>query len=228
MHGLEGRTNSVKNQMLESQNTIIQLQSELLKCKNEQLNSLENSVKSSVKSSVGESVKAELEMYSAVLTNNSSESQKIISCETIKKVVQTVVQEEDRSKNLMIFGLPEQENEQLESVVNEVFQEIGEKPRVEACRFGKPKSSNVARPVKVTAACATIINQILAKSRSLRKLEKYKTVFVSPDRSLEQRLTQRQLVTDMKKLNSEHPDKVHFIRDSRIITVDKTKTGVKS
>jgi hypothetical protein len=49
-------SNSMKHQMLESQKTIIELQSELLDCKNEQLKSLQNSVKSSV----GESVKPNL------------------------------------------------------------------------------------------------------------------------------------------------------------------------
>ena len=46
--------NSVKHQMLESQKIIIELQSELLDCKNEQLKSLQNLVKFSI----GESVKA--------------------------------------------------------------------------------------------------------------------------------------------------------------------------
>ena len=48
-------SNSVKHQMFERQETIIKLQSQLLACKNEQLESLQTSVKSPV----GESVKAE-------------------------------------------------------------------------------------------------------------------------------------------------------------------------
>jgi hypothetical protein len=136
--------------------------------------------------------------------------------------VQTVVQEEDRSKNLMIFSLPEQESEELISLVNDVFQTIGEKPRNEACRVGKKAAGRKVRPVIVTAASSTIVNQILARSKSLRKSKKFSTVFVSPDRSLEQRQEERELVANMKKLFTEQPDKVHFIRDSTIVSVDKT------
>ena len=121
-------SNSVKHQMFETQETIIKLQSELLACKNEQLESLQTSVKSSV----GESVKAEFQSYSSVLQANCPESQKPVSSEMIKKAVKTVVQEEDRNKNLMIFGLSEQDNEELSTVVSEVFSAIGEKPRIEA------------------------------------------------------------------------------------------------
>ena len=190
----------------------------LLVCKNEQLESLQTSVKSSV----GESVKAEFQSYSSVLQANCPESQKPVSSEMIKKAVKTVVQEEDRNKSLMIFGLSEQDNEELSTVVSEVFSAIGEKPRIEASRVGKLKPGKAVRPVKVTAASATIVNQILAKSRNLRATEKFKTVFISPDRSPEQRAKQRELVRDMKRLVTEQPDKLHFIRNGAIKSTDKT------
>ena len=217
---LKAASNSVKNQMLESQQTIIKLQSELLVSKNEQLETLQKSVKSSV----GESVKTELKSYRAALTSNCPEPQiqKSANSEMIKEVVKSVVQEEDRSKNLMIFGLPEQENEELSNAVSEVLLAIGEKPRVEACRVGKENSAKTMRPVKVTAASSTIVNQILAKSRNLRLSEKFKTVFVSPDRSVEQRAKQRELVLDMKKLAADQPNKKYFIRNGVIISSDKT------
>ena len=62
-------SNSVKHQVIERQETIIKLQSDLLACKNEQLESLQTSVKSSV----GESVKAEFLSYSSALQANSAE-----------------------------------------------------------------------------------------------------------------------------------------------------------
>ena len=105
----------------------------------------------------------------------------------IEKAVKTVVQEVDLNKNLMIFGLSEQDNEELSIVVGEVFLSIGEKSRIEARRFGKRKPGKAVRPVKVTAASSTIGNQIVVKSRNLRATEMYRTVFISPDRSPEQR-----------------------------------------
>ena len=73
----------------------------------------------------------------------------LFSPETLKKVVQAVVEEEDRSKNRMLFGLKEELNETLSNKVGEVFVSVSEKPSFLALRVGK-KSASKARPVKVT------------------------------------------------------------------------------
>ena len=65
------------------------------------------------------------------------------------------------------------------------------------------------------------MKQIIAQARSLRVSENYKTVFVSPDLCLEDRLKQRQLVQEMKRLNLEQPELRYIIRDGRVISVGK-------
>ena len=66
----------------------------------------------------------------------------------------TVVEEEDRSRSLIIFGLPEVENEEeepLHDAVVGVFEQLGEKPRLDARRLRtKRDSNNRPRPVKET------------------------------------------------------------------------------
>ena len=208
---------SVKQQMFESQQTIIKLQSELIDCKNEQL----ESVKAAVTSSVGESVKAELKSYSSALQDNLVQSKQPVNTEELKKAVKTVVQEEDRTRNVMIFNLPEQENEDISSVVTGLFEALGEKPRTEASRLGRKKSDKSVRPVKATFTNSTVVSQILSKARNLRKVSGFESVFVCPDRSPEQRAQQKQLVTDLKRLAREQADKKHFIRNGEIISVDK-------
>ena len=69
---------------------------------------------------------------------------------TLKEVVKSVVQEEDRSRNVMVFGLPERKDEKLEERVQEVFQEIGLKPTLQASRVGKINQGKSKRPVKVS------------------------------------------------------------------------------
>ena len=214
----ETTTGGVKSQMIESQQTIIKLQSELLACKDEQLDSL----KVTVKSSVEESVKSEFRSYSAVLQDSSSNCEKSISTDELKRVVQNVVQEEDRSKNLMIFGLPEKLDEELNATVSEVFQAVGEKPRVESCRVGRKTSDKTVRPVKVTVASSTVVDQILSKVRRLKRVDKFKSVFVSADRSPEQRIQQRELIKELKRLSAEESDKRHFIKDGKVFSVAKT------
>ena len=144
-----------------------------------------------------------------------------MTTEELKKAVKTVVQEEDRSRNVTIFNLPDQENEDINSVVAIVFEAIGEKPRVEACRLGKRKSNKSMRTVKVTVANSTVVSQILSKARNLRKVSNLKSVFVFPDRSTEQRAKQKLLVTDLKILAKEQTYMKHFIRNGEILSVEK-------
>ena len=64
-------------------------------------------------------------LYSAAVQNAQT-----FAPDTPKAVVRNVVEEEGRS--LMVFGLPEEANENLCDKVAAVLQEIGEKPRIEA------------------------------------------------------------------------------------------------
>ena len=209
--------NCVKAQMFQSEQKIVKLQSDLIECRNEQLESF----KTAVVSTVGESVEAEIKSYSSVLQRNLPQPEPSVTAEELKKAVQTVVQEEDRGRNVMIFNLPEQEGEEINTVVAGVFEAIGEKPRVEACRIGKRKSTNSRRPVKVNFSNSTVVTQILSKTKNLRKVNDLKSVFVCPDRSAEQRAKQKLLVTDLKRLAREQTDKKHFIRNGVIVSVDK-------
>ena len=169
----ESTTKCMKNEFHESQQKIVKLQTELLASKDEQLNSL----KSAVKSSVEDSVKSELKSYSSVV-QSSCPQESIINPVELKKVVQTVVDQEDRSKNLMLFGLPEERGEQLDVAVGELFSAIEEKPRFEACRIGNKVSDTISRPVKVSVSSTMVVTQILYKARRLKLNEKYKSVFI--------------------------------------------------
>ena len=77
------------------------------------------------------------------------------------------------------------------------------------------------RPVKVTLSSSTIVQQILVKSRKLRLSAKYNTVFLSPDRTAEQRAQQRELVQELKKKTDAEPLKRHFIKGGQIVSVEK-------
>ena len=80
--------------------------------------------------------------------------------EPIKSVAKQIVVEEELSRNVIVFGLCEVESEDICAKVTEVFESLGEKPRVEASRLGK-KSGSATRPVKVTLSSSTIVQQIL-------------------------------------------------------------------
>ena len=210
-------SSNMKTQLIESQRSIIDLQSKLLICKDEKLESLDGAVKSSIK----DTIETEMETYCSIVQKNRSTGNIVISAEDVKTAVQSVVQAEDRSKNLMIFGLQEETDENVNDAVGEVFHVLGEKPRVEACRLGSNKSDKSMRPIKVTASSAAVVNQILSKARKLRQIEKYKAVFVCPDRSPEERANQRELVKSLKIKLVEEPDKKHSIKNGQIISIAK-------
>ena len=111
--------------MFESQQKIIELQAELLASKNEQLDSL----KASVTSSVQKTVEAEFKTYSSAVVQGQDQKQVLVP-ENLKTVVKEVVEQEDRSRNIMVFGLPEEADEQLNDKVSAVFGVIGENHRL--------------------------------------------------------------------------------------------------
>ena len=218
---LKNGAGALKTELISSQQKVIQLQSELLASKTEQLQTLQTTVKTSVQ----DTVKAEFVSYSAAVQKTQTQ---VLTPEHLKTVVKNVVEEEDRSRSLIVFGLPEEADEQLCEKLGEVFQQIGEKPRVEASRLGKKSSGNLGkvRPVKVTLSSSTTVNQILVKARNLRLADNFKTVFISPDRSPEQRVKHRKLVLELKTKSKEEPTKRHFIRGGTICSV--IKLAVKS
>lgn len=117
----------------------------------------------------------------------------ILTPDSLKKVIMNAI-EEDRSKNLMVFGLDEEDGEQIEDKVAGLFAELGEKPRVAVSIIGhkKPGATTVCRPVKVTGlASSTAAHQILSKARNLKQIERRKSVYVCPDRSPEERAVRK-------------------------------------
>ena len=222
IRGMLSTASELKDEVIESQRSVVKLQEQLLESKDEQLQALQTAVTSSVH----ESVKAEFKSYSSAVEKGTVQSQSVtpLTSATLKWVVKEVVEEEDRSRNIMVFGLVEETDELLGAKVSDVFQTVGEKPRpVEVCRVGtkdadKPKR---ARPVKVTLSSSVTVSHILSKSRNLRYSEKYKTVFLSADRSFDQRSKHRLLVSELKKKADDEPERKHFIRNDKVCSVDK-------
>ena len=65
-----------------------------------------------------------------------------------------------------------------------------------------------------------VARQVLAKAPKLREAAKFEKVFVSPDRTPEQRVIQRDLVMELKRRRADQKDKTHYIRGGRVETID--------
>ena len=127
--------------------------------------------------------------------------------------------EEGREANVVVFGLVEETGEKVEEKLTELFGELGEKPKFTAKRIGETKQDK-NRPVKVTFRSSNISRQVLTKVSKLRGSTKFCQVFVSPDRTPDQRSKQRELVSELKKRRVEDSGKNHFIRGDRVVTTD--------
>ena len=209
---------NLQSQLIETQQTLISVQKELSDCKSEKLESM----KKVVETSVADSVKEEFKSYSSVVGNSQPATAPVISpAEALKTVVKTVVAEEDRSRNLLVFGLPDDEEEQLEERISEVLETVGQKPKIEVEGLGKKKTSTSTRPVKVRLSSSLIVHQILDNARKLRLSAKFKTVFLSPDRSIEERKVRKELITDMKAKALAEPDKKFYIKEGQIYSFNR-------
>ena len=74
-------------------------------------------------------------------------------------VVKDVVAEEDRNRNVMIFGLSEDPNEQLNIKCSEILLELGE--------------NLTARSVKITVKSSSVVQQILITASNLRNSDHF-------------------------------------------------------
>ncbi len=206
----------LKTATIQAQDNVISIQKELLACKDKQLDVL---VQDTVSDAVKSSVEQEIKSYSQVVT--SSQTGYVPSVKAVKQAVEEVVQAEDRSKNLIMFGLPEEPNEETCAAVSEVLEILGEKPRQESVRIGVKAESNKGRPrpVKISLSSSAHVIHILRAAKNLKNSEHYKEVFICPDRTVEEQKARRDLVAKLKQKVKEEPDKRHFIRDGKILTV---------
>lgn len=216
---LKAKLSSVKRQLIENQQWVISLQEQIIDNKDKQLDAVQTVVKSSVESNLKEQFKS----YSEAAAENVMvcQADSLADPATLKKMVKSVVLEEDRSRNVIIFGLPEQKGENVEERVQEVFQEIGLKPTLQATRVGKIRKDTTKRPVQVSLSSHSVVHQVLCQVKKLRHSATFSKVYVRPDRSEEERAQDRLLVNELAKKREMEPDKLHFIRSGTIHSRDK-------
>ena len=146
--------------VMDSDARVIALQSELLASKDAQLKAVTSTVETAVKDSLETS-------FSQVTAANSqnAQSQSVVSPAVIQRAVRDIAEREERSKNLLVFGLEETADEDMRAKVCEVFDTLGDKPLLEeVSRLGKKRTSH-HRPVIVKLRTSAAANGVLKKSQ---------------------------------------------------------------
>ena len=147
----------------------------------------------------------------------------------LKTVVKSVVEEEDRSRSFMLFGLiKEDTGEDVSGKVGDLLLQLNLKPEVDVSRIGsgvpstsKENTTRKPRPVKVTVVSPAIVKEVLSRAKHLKNGSGFKGVYISTDSSVEQWAEHRKLVLELKQRLVDQPGKRHFIRGNRVVSTEK-------
>ncbi|KAL5260533.1 hypothetical protein ACHWQZ_G010615 [Mnemiopsis leidyi] len=204
MSSATSQIETLQEEKISDQKTIINLQQDLISKKNEELGE------------VSKTVEAGLKTYSSALQQSCTTA---LSPRNIAAAVKTVTQEEDRSRELVLFGVTEESEDRVTSVVTKVLEQMNEKPQVMQCRrIGKPNAT-ATRPIIFSVRSSDVAHQILKKAKLLRDIEGYKTVYISPNRTREERVARQKLVCKLKEKRKGDPNSRYFIRKDEIVQV---------
>ena len=115
--------------------------------------------------------------------------------------------------------MQEESREDIEKRVEQILSEIDEKPKVQdCCRIGITRPEK-CRPIKFSVSSNDHVRQILRKCKALRNKDGYKSVYICPDRSVEERRAFKLLVEELKQKRKSEPGYVHSIRNNKISSV---------
>ncbi len=189
---------------------IMKLQDELIERKSEQIDHF----KSLIEEELPNTIKNELKSYSDVVKENAGDPLTIRSIKTaVKEAVKVVQKGNTQDKNIIMFGLPEELNENLEDKVADVLHSIDQKPKFTAVRFGK---ADEKRPVKVTFERSDMVRVVLKNAKDLKSSEKYGNIYLTSDMSPEERAKKRKLVEEMKNKIKQNPSTKYYIYANKI------------
>ena len=141
-------------------------------------------------------VKDELKSYASVVKNSCSAS---LAPAKLQAAMKKVSNDKDRSRKLIIYELEENDDENTEEAVLSVIQHTEEKPKLASCRRLGDVKMERGSPIKVTFLTGEMARCVLAKFAMLRNVEGYSRVYLSPDRTVEQRRERKKLLDVLKE-----------------------------
>ena len=207
----------------EGQKKVIALQDDLLKCKDNQLAAIQSVVKAEV-ADVQAAVKTEFSSWSEIVKKNSSSTSPSMCPVELKKVIKSAVGEEDRSRNLLIFGKEEKSNEDLSKTVTAIFEDLNENPRIVECRRIGDVQHGKRRPIKIRLSSSDAVHEVLRKAKHLRQSAANSTTYIVRDRTKAEREAHNVLVGEMKLKMKKEPTMYHYFRSGAVFSVTRKDT----
>ena len=194
--------------------TLDNVKTELVNVQKEQLKSVQNTVQTEMKS------------WTDVVKKNIQSNAP--SLKKMKKVVESAVKDDERNRNFIIHGVPEDYYKTgaavADEVINEIWQSHDAPSIVAANPIGAKKLDNGRpRPIKVTLRCSESVRMVLERAYKLKKSQTtyYHTWYITPDRNREEQAAHKKLVAQLREKITADSTKYHYIKDGRVLSVDK-------
>jgi hypothetical protein len=89
------------------------------------------------------------------------------------------------------------------------------------------KKDDTVRPVKFSLR-SNLHVRMLINARKLCSKDGFGSIYISPDRSLDERRAYKKLVEELKLKRSKEPDKVHVIKNNKIVSFNRDSEPVVS
>ena len=125
---------------------------------------------------------------------------------------------------MIVFGVPEEQEEIVDNKVMLLLEKSEEKPHTrECCRIGQSKAG-IPRPMRSKVGSSDSVYQIPRKAKRLSDTEGYERVFISPNRTVEERISRQNLMNQSKEKRSAVPNK-HFIIGKGEVVFLSERTG---
>ena len=210
MRSASAKIDNLKTEQIENQKRVVLLQEEVIKSKGEQVQEVQAAVKTEFKS------------FSDVVKQNVQE----VPSKKLAAAFKTAVVDDQRSRCIILFGIEENKTQVLTDTVNRVLGAVfdGEKPSVKECYRVGAEKPGVARPVRICFSSSGLATTALHNSKKLKECSEFRKVYLSPDRSPDERAARRLLVETLRTKMKEEPQFYHFIRDGKLCKTDRKVT----
>ena len=83
------------------------------------------------------------------------------------------------------------------------------------------KKDGSMRPVKCSLKSTLHVQRILNNARKLRTKDGLCSIHISPDRTLDEQKAYKKLIEETKFRRSKEPDKVHVIKNNKIVSFNR-------
>ena len=214
------RLDTVKDELLERDRKMIALQEEISALKYTIISMKDSQIESSI-TAVQTVVKEEMSSYSSVLETAATTMKQTCASALAPTKIRAALSSAtvDRSANLIVYGLAEDDDNSDTSKLKELFEHLAEAPVLsEVNRLGR-RSDERVRPVRVVLRSRETARTILGKSVQLKDSETFQSVFISPDRTVEERTERRDLVARLREKREQEPEKIFRIRRGSVVEI---------